>query len=289
MPDKNMNKTVKQYIALLRPQQWVKNLLLLFPSFFAGKIFSSATLDVLMPSFLSFSFAASCGYIINDIKDRDTDRYHDAKKDRPVARGDISLITASIIAGVLYIAAMILAGSVSARFEGYVIIYFFLTFFYTLFFKDLVIIDIFLVAFGFLVRVQAGGEAFNVEITMWLFLTVFIVALFLAAGKRLGEMIFMGERAQSHRRSLRQYSLSFLEGILWFCASAALVTYALYTIENKKGMFYTVPVAVFGLIRYIYIVKEGKGDPTEALLKDWQILITSLLWVGMLGAILYRV
>ncbi len=283
-----MYKTAKHYIMLLRPHQWLKNLLLFFPPFFGGKLLDRASLAVLIPSFLSFSFAASCGYIINDIKDRDVDRHHAAKKERPIVRGDISLIAASIIAAVLYVTAMIVAGSVSAEFEGYLIIYLFISFLYTMYLKNVVIVDIFILALGFLVRVKAGGEAFNIEVTKWLFLTVFVIALFLAAGKRLGERICMGDDARKHRKCLNEYSPSFLEGILWFCASAALVSYALYTIENKIGMFYTVPLAAFGLIRYIYIVKEGKGDPTEALLKDRQIMITAIVWVLMIGSILYR-
>lgn len=246
------------------------------------------SLVIFIPSFLSFSFAASCGYIINDIIDREQDRHHDTKKHRPIAQGDISPLLASIIASALYLTAILLAGSVSARFEGYLIIYLFLTFLYSIYLKNYVIIDIFIVAFGFLVRIKAGGEAFNVEVTKWLFLTVFIVALFLATGKRLGEMISQGENAFKHRISLSGYSISFLEGILLFTASSALVTYALYVIENRGGMIYTVLVAAFGLIRYIYVVKEGKGDPTDVLLKDRQIMITGIIWVSMIGLIIYK-
>jgi decaprenyl-phosphate phosphoribosyltransferase len=112
--------------------------------------------------------------------------------------------------------------------------------------------------------------------------------LLLSSGKRLGELIILNDDAASHRKNLSQYTTSFLEGILWFSASATLVTYALYSLEHKGGLFYTVPLTVFGLLRYIYIVKQGKGDPTEALLKDGQLMIVGIVWAMMIGMMIYR-
>ncbi len=283
-----MQNIFKKYILLLRPHQWLKNLLLLFPPFFGGKVLDAAVLAALLPSLLSFSFAASCGYIMNDIKDRELDSHHATKKNRPIARGEISLVVASIIAAVLYLAAMVIAGSVSARFEGYLIVYLFISFFYTMYFKDMVIIDILFISFGFLVRVLAGGEAFHTFVTMWLILTVLTVALFLAAGKRLGELLLLRDGAQRHRLSLTHYSTSFLRCLLWVAATFALVTYLLYIIENRHEMIYTIPLAAFGLFRYITLTKQGHGDPTEALLKDARILATCVIWAGMTGFIIYK-
>ena len=275
------------YFKLLRTNQWIKNLLLLFPPFFGGKLFETSVVAVLLPAFLSFSCAASCCYIANDIVDREFDRLHPIKKNRAIARGDVSISTASVFAVFLFLAAIVTAYAVSIRFEGFVIAYCLLTFGYTFYFKNIVILDIFFIAFGFLLRVLAGGEAFHIAISSWLFLTVFMVALFLAAGKRLGELISQGHDAGNQRQCLKQYSHSFLEGILWSSASSAFIAYALYIIENRNGMIYTVPLAAFGLFRYIYIVKEGKGDPTEALLNDSQIMATGILWIGMIGFIIY--
>lgn len=282
-----MQKILKQYAALVRHHQWLKNLLLFFPPFFGGKMLDPSVLKLALPSFLSFSLAASCGYIINDIQDKERDGYHASKKFRPIAQGNINLVTAIIIAVALYVTAMLVAGTVSQRFEGYLIIYLLVSFCYTIYFKNFVLLDIFFVAFGFVMRVLAGGEAFQVKVTNWLFLTVFIVAILLATGKRLGEMVSEGANALQHRISLSRYSSSFLEGVLWFSASCALVTYALYIIENRDGLIYTVPIAVFGLLRYIYVVKQGQGDPTDVLLKDRQIMLTGLIWVAMIGVIIY--
>ena len=281
-----MNKIYK-YLSLFRPHQWIKNLLLLFPPFFGAKILSPQVVTDAVPALVSFSFAASCGYILNDIWDRKHDNLHSTKRDRPLASGELSVVTASLLALLLYLSSMIIAGAVSARFQGFVIIYLFLSCSYTMYFKHQVIVDIFFISFGFLVRVLAGGEAFHVQVTNWLFLTVFIVAMFLATGKRLGELLTLKEVAQKHRKSLYHYPQSFLEHMLWFTASSALVTYSLYCIENKRELFYTVPIAAFGLIRYVYIAKQGNGDPTDVLLKDNQIMITGIMWIVMLGALIY--
>ena len=138
-------------------------------------------------------------------------------------------------------------------------------------------------------RVLAGGEIFDVKVSSWLFLTVFLVSLFLASGKRMAELLEMGDKAVNHRKSLSSYSPSFIEGILWFAASAALVTYSLYTIEQTGGLFYTVPLVAFGLLRYIYIVQTGKGDPTDVLLSDRQIMATGIIWATAIGIIIYGI
>ena len=280
--------TILPYFKLLRVHQWAKNLLLLFPPFFAGKIFDPAVLGVTFPSLVAFSFAASCGYIVNDIRDSAADKQHATKKNRMIASGKVLVPYAIAIAAALYIFAILFSSAVSRVFEWYVMLYLFISLAYTFFLKDIFLVDIFAIASGFLLRVVAGGEAFEIPVTNWLFLTVFMVSLLLAAGKRLAEIITLGDDASRHRRSLLSYSSSFLEGILWFSASAALVTYALYTLEHASGLFYTVPLAAFGLLRYIYIVKEGNGDPTEVLLKDGQIMGVGILWVAMIGFVIYR-
>jgi len=283
-----MINSIKAYIVLTRPRQWVKNLLILFPPFFGGRLFEPSALTTLVLSFLSFSLAASGGYIINDIIDRDADQHHLTKRNRPIAKGDIPVAIAVTLALGLFIAALMLSSAISRHFEGYIILYIIITFLYTIFLKHIILVDIFVISFGFLLRVLAGGEAFNIIISGWLFLTVFLVALFLSSGKRLGELIVLSDDASSHRKSLSQYSTSYLEGILWFSASATLVTYALYTLEHKGGLFYTVPLTVFGLLRYIYIVKQGKGDPTEALLMDGQVFWVGIIWMVALAIIIYK-
>ncbi len=230
---------------------------------------------------------SSSSYIINDVRDIEFDRSHDSKKKRALASGKISIISAMLLALLLLIFSFIISSFVSEIFWFYIVAYLAISFSYTFLLKNVVILDIFAISMGFLIRVLAGGEPFGVEVSDWLFLAVFLVAMFLATGKRRGELVSLGGAAKSHRKSLAGYTESFLEGILWFSASAALVTYALYTIEQKSGLFYTVPLAAFGLLRYILIVKEGKGDPTEALLGDTQIMATGLIWAVAIGWVVY--
>lgn len=275
------------FIKALRPHQWIKNLLLLFPPFFGGALLGPAVVDNILPAFFSFSCAASCSYIINDMLDIEADRNHVSKRNRAIASGAISKNTALIVALSLFIASICLSFYVSSAFWVYLIAYFTISLSYTFYFKHIVIADIFFISFGFIIRVLAGGEAFAISVSNWLFMAVFMVSLFLAAGKRLGEFVSLGDTAHVHRKSLANYNKAFLEGILWFSASTALVTYALYTIEEKSELFYTVPLAAFGLIRYIYIARGGKGDPTEVLLKDRQIMLTGLIWAASIAAVVY--
>jgi 4-hydroxybenzoate polyprenyltransferase len=282
---------VISHLKLLRPHQWIKNLLLLFPPFFAGKIVDHGVLVQILPALASFSCAASCGYIVNDIKDLEADRNHSTKKNREIASARISPSTALVLAVVLYILSALFSLTVhqgGRRFLWLVTLYLVNSLLYSFLFKKFVIIDIFLITFGFLIRVLAGGEAFGIPVTSWLFLTVFSVSLLLASGKRLGELILLGDEAIKHRITFGHYTQSFLEGLLWFSASSALVMYALYTLEHKNVLFYSVPLAAYGLLRYIFIVKEGKGDPTHALIRDAQIMGVGLLWLLVIGIIIYR-
>ena len=276
-----------RYISLLRPHQWLKNLLILFPPFFAGIMVDRLVIVRTLPALLAFSFASSASYIINDIKDVEADKNHATKKNRILAKGDMPLPFALAFAFCLFIVAFFIAFSLEPGFGTLLATYVLISLSYTFFIKDVVILDIFFISLGFLVRVLAGGKVFAIAVTNWLFLTVFMVSLLLAAGKRLGELVVLGDDAHKHRKSLGHYTHSFLEGVLWFSASAALVTYALYSLEHRRALFYTVPLAAFGLLRYIYIVKDGKGDPTDALLKDRQIMGVGILWLAVIGTIIY--
>lgn len=271
----------------MRPHQWAKNLLLLFPPFFGGFIASPDTILNVAPALFSFCAAASTGYIINDIRDIEVDKNHEMKRMRGLASGEVSVISAYFFALTLFVVALALSFYISPVFCMYLILYLVISLSYTFYLKNIVIVDIFTISFGFLVRVLAGGEAFSVSVSKWLFMAVFLVALFLATGKRMGELVLLEEVAKDHRKCLADYSIAFLEGLLWFSASAALVTYALYTLEHGTVLFYTVPLAAFGLLRYIYIARKGKGDPTEALLKDPQIMGVGILWAVIIAVVVY--
>lgn len=250
---------------------------------------SSEIIPIALPAFFTFSAVASSSYIINDIKDASVDLNHSKKKRRSIASGEISKSNAIVISIFLFSASLFLSFYISNIFWLYILAYMFISLSYTFVFKNIVILDIFFISAGFMIRVLAGGAIFNIDVSRWLFLTVFLVSLFLASGKRMAELVEMGNKAAAHRKSLSNYSLSFIEGVLWFAASAALVTYSLYTIEENSLLFYTVPLAAFGLLRYVYIVKRGVGDPTDVLLTDKQIMITGIVWAAAIAIVKYGI
>lgn len=232
---------------------------------------------------LSFCLASSSTYVLNDILDRERDKNHPRKSKRPLPSGVISLAGAMALFVFLLFAALSLAFSVSSVFFAILVAYLLVSISYSFYLKNLPIIDLFCISTGFLFRLQAGGAAFDVEISAWLFLTVFLLAIFLSTGKRLYEKNALGDDAVNHRKSLESYPPGFLDGTMYMTGGAVLVTYTLYVIEHHVLIF-TVPLCCFGLLRYILRVKSGLGgDPTESLVRDVPIFVVGVLWALMVG------
>lgn len=274
-------------LSLLRPHQWFKNLMLLFPPFLAGLILAPGQTHVVVLALSAFCFASSAGYIFNDILDLDNDRCHPHKSKRPLVSGRVSVSIARGFAVLLLILALVLAVSISKVFLSLVIVYSLISLLYSLWLKHQPLLDIFCISTGFVLRLMAGGVAFDVVVSEWLFLSVFLLSLYLSAGKRLAELTVLGEAASGHRRSLAGYPVGYLEGVMVLCGAAVLVTYAIYVLGHP-GLVYTVPLCAYGLLRYLFIVKDGaSGDPTDALLKDPVLFVVSLSWAGMVSWSLY--
>jgi len=278
---------IKAFIRLTRPHQWLKNLILFFPPFLGGRMTDLSVLLVGAIPFVAFCLASSSTYIVNDIVDAPNDVRHPKKKTRPIAAVAVTSRAGYLLALALGVAATVLAISVSWKFLWVLIGYMVLSLLYTVKLKDVAIVDLFCIAIFFLLRLTAGGQAFDVPISNWLFLSVFLLALFLATGKRLCEKSHLGEIAADHRKSLRDYPEGLLDGIMYMAGAAVLVTYAQYVI-NRHGMIYTVPLCCFGLMRYMYRVKVGQGgDPTYALLQDPLLFSVGGLWTMMVGYWIY--
>ena len=272
-------------VKILRPVQWLKNLMLFFPPFLGGNLLQQGLFTAGLLPFASFCLASSATYILNDIADRECDREHPKKKFRPLPSGDISVNQALLLAAIFLVAAVFLAFSISAKFLLFLLAYLLVAAAYSFYLKEYPIIDLFCISSGFLLRLLAGGEAFGVVVSEWLFLSVFLLALFLSTGKRLSEKNSLGEQAGNHRKALSGYPEGFLNGILFMTGSAVLVTYTMYVVSRHKAiLLYTVPLCCFGLLRYLLRVLSGKGgDPTESLTKDMPLLVTGLLWAFMVG------
>ena len=269
------------YLTMLRPTQWLKNLMLFFPPFLAGQVFLPGVVTRGVVPFGAFCLVSSAGYIFNDLLDRDRDAHHPQKCLRPISSGVVSLTGASLFSAIMLISGLLLAGFISPRFLLLLVGYVVITTSYSLRLKTLPIVDLFCISAGFLIRLQAGGELFNVPISPWLFLTVFLMAVFLSTGKRLSESRSLGDLAGKHRKSLATYPPGFLAGTMFMTAGAVLVTYAMYAL-NRHTLIYSVPLCLFGLLRYMFRVSSGQcGDPTESLLKDRLLFVVGLLWVLM--------
>lgn len=274
---------IKAYLAMLRPAQWLKNLMLFFPPFLGGQLLQPGIAQKGIIAFVSFCLASSATYIFNDIIDRRQDLHHSKKRYRPIPSGKVTLRAAYVMSFVLLAGALFLGLRVSTTFLIILLAYLTISISYTLKLKQLPIIDLFCISAGFLLRLQAGGIAFAISITEWLFLSVFLLSLFLSTGKRLCEQNSMGEDAGSHRKTLLAYPPGFLDGTLYMTGGTVLVTYTMYAIA-RQSLLYTVPLCCFGLLRYIFRVKSGfGGDPTESLLKDAPLFVVGLSWVVMVG------
>lgn len=272
---------IRVYLTILRPAQWLKNLMLFFPPFLAGQIFMPGLVFKGMLPFASFCLVSSAGYVFNDLLDRSNDALHPHKSLRPIPSGTVGTTCATIISASLLIGGLALAAVTSPRLFPLLLCYAAITVLYTLFLKAYPLVDIFCISAGFLIRLQAGGELFRVPISPWLFLTVFLLAVFLSTGKRLSELNSLGDRAGEHRASLAHYPSGFLDGAMYMTGSAVLVTYAMYAL-NRHMLIYSVPLCLFGLLRFMLRVTAGKGgDPTESLLKDRVLFVIGLLWVSM--------
>ena len=274
-------------LKLLRPHQWLKNLMLYFPPFLGGVIVEPSVFFKGLIPFFAFCLASSSTYIVNDIFDAPNDAQHPKKKLRPIAAGKISPLQGWVLASLLVVVAVFLSLQVTGHFLVVLACYLLLSLAYTVKLKNIAIVDLFCISIFFLLRLEAGGQAFEIIVSDWLFLSVFLLALFLSTGKRLCERNCLGKIAGDHRKSLQDYPEGLLDGIMYMTAAAVLVTYTLYVI-SRHGMVYTVPLCCFGLIRYMYRVKVGQGgDPTYALLQDPLLFGVGGLWTLMVGYWIY--
>jgi 4-hydroxybenzoate polyprenyltransferase len=296
-------------LRLLRPQQWVKNLLVYLALIFARRVTDLPAAGRVTVAFCVFCLAASAIYVLNDLMDRERDRSHPRKRLRPLAAGAvtpgqaITLMAASLVgAGVLttLLARRIpLAGDPFARWGGSaalfvlcVVAYVGLNALYSLWLKHVVLLDIFLIAAGYVLRALAGAFVIPVPISPWFYLCITFGALFLALGKRRAELLLLSDDAYSHRRNLREYTLPLLDQLIMIVVTCALISYSLYTFQGENAshdLMLTIPLVAFGLFRYLYLiyVKAAGDRPDELLWRDRQIFVTIALWIGLALALLY--
>ncbi len=284
-----MNNIVKDLFYLLRPVHWVKNLLVVAPAFFGGIVFSSFEIFfTAILSFFSFSLASSVGYIFNDLFDVDNDKNHPVKKNRPIASGRVKPGNALVLALFLLIVSIFIALKINNSFTIILLLYLVLTASYSLGLKNLVIIESLCIAGGFLLRIAGGGASSGLSISGWLMLTTLFLSLLLAFGKRRSELNMSLEN-KTFRKVLAKYDKVFLDYMLVVFAASSIITYSIYLINTSMGfILITIPLACFGVVRYVYLArKKSKGDPIEALLKDYWLLACVIAWLIIKGLAIY--
>jgi 4-hydroxybenzoate polyprenyltransferase len=266
-------------IKLLRPKQWVKNGFVLAPLIFTGAFADLSAVYLALIATLLFCVASSATYIVNDLRDIERDRRHPKKsKTRPLASGAVSPRSALVLLGILY--AILIAGWwIEPRVILVIAGYLALNVAYTFVLKHQPVIDIFSIALGFVLRVYAGAVALNVPVSGWMFVTTLCLALYLAAVKRGQELSQSGTEG---RQVLEKYSKPLVDRYAEMSATCALVFYSMFVMSSRPELVITVPVVLFGLFRYWYVVDvlDGGESPTDALLNDWPLLFTVVGWVA---------
>lgn len=281
-------------IQACRPKQWTKNVLLFFGLIFALKLTNAALVERAFAGFLVFCLASSAIYLVNDLADVEKDRQHPKKRKRPLAARIITPTQTIALAVVLVVLS--LAGSLALGpiFVGLTVTYVALMLVYSFQLKHIVLIDVFVLAAGFVIRAAAGAVAVHVPISPWLYLCTVLASLFLGLAKRRNEIVLLNNGAGSHRRILEEYSVPLLDQLIVIVTSSTVMAYSLYTFSAENlpadhSMMLTIPFVLYGLFRYLYLVqlKGGGGSPDETLLTDRPLLACAVLWLLTATAILY--
>ena len=288
---------MKHYIKLLRPKEWAKNLFLFIPSFFAGKFFDSHSVLLLTAGFFAFSFLASSLYIINDYRDIEDDRKHPEKRYRPLAAGMVNKHTAIAISICLLLLGVLVGYLIdtSGKFLFIAGIYYVMNICYSFGLKNKSILDILIVAAGFVLRVKGGAILAEVDTTEWFIIMTFLLALFMAIAKRRDDVILKASTGTEMRKSMKGYSLEFLNTLLALFCAILIVSYINYTVSGSSyekfghRLYYTSLFVIAGIMRYLQItfIQNKAGSPTEILYKDRFIQITIILWMASFFVILY--
>lgn len=280
---------LKPYLKLLRPHQWVKSGFV-----FVGLLFGHAWHNALLVQnvFLAaaaFALAASAVYVLNDLADRERDREHPEKCHRPLAAGTVSVTQALLLAGACMVSALVLAQAVSVSVLAILVVYAFLNVAYSMGLKHVVLLDVFIISAGFMLRILAGTLGVGIVPSHWLLLCGLMLTLFLGFAKRRAELNAMEGRGGAHRKVLDDYDPALLDKLIGISATGTIVSYSLYTVSAETlamhgttNLIYSVPFVVYGIFRYLFLLhrRGGGGDPAAALLRDAHLIAAFAGWLA---------
>jgi len=287
---------IRAVLVTARPLQWVKNGFVVVAPLFAKRIHEPDVALATAAAVGLFCLASSGVYLLNDFRDRERDRLHPEKRDRPLARGDLSPKVAVIAAVVAIALSLLGAAAFCPELSGILALYVGIQVLYSWWLRQIVLVDLFCIMSGFVLRVLAGGVVAGVEVSSWLVLTTIFVSLFLALCKRRAEVAALEEASDGHRRTLAEYDPYFLDQLISVTTASVVICYSLYTLDERtvtefatKNLVFTVPFVIYGIFRYLFLVhrREGGGSPATALVSDAWLAVNACAWLAVTTAILY--
>lgn len=288
--------TATAFLEALRPRQWTKNLFVFAALVFGRMVFDVPALINSLGAFAVFCVLSGSAYLLNDFFDAEKDRQHPIKRQRPIASGRLPGSVALAGAAVLAAGSIGLSFALTGAFALVAIAYLALNVLYSLWLKNVVILDVLAISVFFVLRAVAGAEAIGVEISHWLLICTFLLALFIALSKRRHEMVLLENNASSHRESLNEYSPYLLDQMIAVVTASTVMAYTLYTVDARtvrefgsQWLILTVPCVVFGVFRYLYLIhqKGEGGNPDKIIVSDRPFLINLLVWLGIVALVIY--
>jgi 4-hydroxybenzoate polyprenyltransferase len=281
-------------IRSLRPKQWSKNLLVFAGLVFTYNLLNPGMLAQVFGAFVTFCALSSAGYLWNDLRDVEADRLHPVKRNRPIASGRVPRSLAAVVALVLGFSGIALAFVLGSGFALVASLYLLLTISYSIWLKHLVLIDVFGIAAGFVLRAVGGAVVIGVPVSPWLYVCTVLGSLFLALGKRRNELELLEGHAGSHRKNLEEYTVELVDQLILIVASVTIMAYSLYTftaenLPRDHSMMLTIPLVVYGLFRYLYLVRvrHQGGAPEDLFLTDPGLLGAAITWIVVALGVLY--
>jgi 4-hydroxybenzoate polyprenyltransferase len=278
------------YLRLARPKQWTKNGFVLAGVVFAEKVLEASSVASALLAFVTFCALSGAVYAANDVLDAEEDRKHPIKRRRPVASGEVSVRSAVVFAAVLAVAGLALGFAVNPGVGLAGVAYLALQAAYTTALKHTAILDVMSISAGFVIRALAGVAAVGSPISPWLIVCTALLTLFLGFSKRRHEIASLGDAATVHRKNLRDYSVPLLDEMMNIMISATIIAYVLYTFFEYDNyyMMGSIPFVVYGVFRYMLLVhRNGGGNPDTLLLRDRPLQIALLLWLIVVGTVIY--